>query len=493
MAPALMLAACGMPDDPGTLQKNRPTQGDGTVFSGYGSAEVRWLDAHDGRVRVWYAMTGEHSPPQADTRPADGIPDFVALVADTADRVFTDLEDRGFRLPLSDRDDIPLADDGGSGAFDIYLVNFRRADGLYFVEGCTGTEPATCVGYIAIKNTFARSGYSSVEEGVTVLVSHETFHAVQAAYAHPLPLWFSEGTATWYQEVFDPSQQDFDRLVTEFYRHPGRALNGNAQGAADLFPYGTAVFPWFISERIDADLPRQWLASVAEGSRAEDVIMDSLGGPQAFGAIFAEFSVVQVATGSRALEGVSPAYAARAPMLPLQPLDGAGDLNWDVEVRPWASATGSLQRPRSLDLQVRPLEGWPAPPWMGVLDPTAVPMLQVVEPGGILTVPASATPLWIALANPDPDRRTAGRLAVRAEGAAAPAPPSPEAPPVEGSGTPPLDGPDTPASAPAQETGCAAVASLDRAAGPRPMLLLVVAVCFSRRRRSVGGLTASRG
>lgn len=473
---ALALTSCStdLHDHDGLVQKIRPTIGDSSVFDGYGDEPALFVDSEDGRVRVWYVENGPHRTSSVDENPADGVPDFVQTVADTADAVYISITDNGFLAPIEDTSVPGQDNDGGSSAFDIYVVDFQRADGLFFAEGCLPGEPVRCTGYFAIKNGFGRSGYASDEEAITVLVSHEYFHAVQAAYNADLPGWWSEGTATWHEEYFEPSQNDFERLATTFFEAPGRALNGNTQGTTDTFAYGTGVFPFFLEQTLGVQVIVDIFDRISINTPVEDAIIEAVEASAPFDETFAEFTAWTIATGDRTIEGFGYPQADEFPAIDATSLDGANDLNWDTELRTWASQIAEIERPRDISLSVRPLEGWPLTPLLVVVDPTTPGEWAVVREGETLNIPASSQPVYAALLNADPAERTAGRLAIRAAVAVTPDDPG------DGSTEVPDDGEPAPSPAPDDSSGCSATSP----AGSRGtmMLLGVLAVLLRRRR-----------
>ena len=477
---ALTLTSCStdLHDHDGLLQKIRPTIGDSSVFDGYGDEPALFVDSDDGRVRVWYVENGPHRTSSLDENPADGIPDFVQTVADTADAVYISITDDGFLAPLEDTSVSGQDNDGGSSAFDIYIVDFQRADGLFFREGCLPGEPVRCTGYFAIKNGFGRSGYASDEEAITVLVSHEYFHAVQAAYNADLPGWWSEGTATWHEEYFEPSQNDFERLATTFFEAPGRALNGNTQGTTDTFAYGTGVFPFFLEQTLGVQVIVDIFDRIAINTPVEAAIMEAVEASAPFDETFAEFTAWTIATGDRTIEGFGYPQAAEFPAIDATSLDGTRDLNWDTELRTWASQIAEIERPRDISLSVRPLEGWPLTPLLVVVDPTTPGEWAVVREGEILNIPANGQPVYAALLNADPDERTAGRLAIR--GATINTPDEPG----DGSTESPAEVELIPLPSADDSSGCSSVLG----SGSRGMMVWsgVLAVLLRRRRKLAG-------
>lgn len=204
--------------------------------------------------RIWYVLSSEDAVVPQDLAPADGVPDLVAHIADTADsvhRLFVD--SMGFRPPLRDSDYVVDTLAGGDSKFDFYLKHFGVGDGSYIRDGCLAPM-STCYGYVEIENDFDNSNYPSLEIAADVLVSHEYFHAIQAAYNSDADAKWSEGSAVWAEEKFNPEQDDFERLIASFLLRPWRPFDRAAGAAFDGWAYGAALWPWFLDERFGEEL-----------------------------------------------------------------------------------------------------------------------------------------------------------------------------------------------------------------------------------------------
>jgi hypothetical protein len=188
-----------------------------------------------GAVVVHYTTVGVNAV-LADDVDGSGVPDFVEEVAAVGDDVLGRLADHGFRPPLGDGGS---DDDGGDERIDVYLANFvGGSDGLFVVEDCTD-QPFHCAGFIGMENDFAGFSYPSVELAIRVLVSHELFHAVQSAYD-------SDQLAVWHE--------DFERLVAGFLSKPFRPFERSVGGFGDAYPYGAAMWPYFLDQRHGGDI-----------------------------------------------------------------------------------------------------------------------------------------------------------------------------------------------------------------------------------------------
>lgn len=206
----------------------------------------QWYARPGGRVRVHYVTTSTDAVPAADLD-ASGVPDFVEEVAQRGDESLARFAALGFRAP---RTDGML---GGDDRLDIYVRDLAGADGSFGVDSCTDT-PFTCVGYVTMENDFAGYNYPSLSLAIRILTSHELFHAVQEAYDSDQPIAWSEGTAVWAEEVVFPEQSDFENLVAAFQAKPFRPFDRAGAGFGDLYPYGAALWPYFLEAHVGAGM-----------------------------------------------------------------------------------------------------------------------------------------------------------------------------------------------------------------------------------------------
>lgn len=224
---------------------------------------VESLASPSGEFRVHYTRMGTHAVASADTD-GSGVPDTVERVARLYDEVLAYYRGRGFRAPVTDAD---LLDNGGDGAFDVYLVDFNRsADGAYRREACRQDKPAICSGYMVQENDFFGYGYPSVEVAERVVGSHELFHAVQAAYDAEQGSLLAEGTAVWASEQFDAALPDFESQIRGYFQNTDRSLDKPLPGPVDPFSYGSAIYFQYLSERLGMDVIRELLEATEDGA-----------------------------------------------------------------------------------------------------------------------------------------------------------------------------------------------------------------------------------
>lgn len=282
----------------GAAQAARPAlQGEAT----YGVA--------GGSILVHYATGGEDAPPAADGD-GDGVPDFVAEVAATAEDALTRLLAMGFRRPIAD------GAEGGDGRIDFYLRNMINADGNAAVESCTGVR---CAGYASTENDFVGFRYPSITEAIRSVVPHELFHLVQMAYAAGQTASWSEGSAVWaVEELYGAGNSDFERFLPSFLTKSYRPFERSAGGFSDAYPYGASLWSYFLSHRFDnALLVESWQASeTAEFLAAIDASLARRG--SSLEAAFLEMTQWNWFTGARSAGGAYP-DASAWPQVPVEP------------------------------------------------------------------------------------------------------------------------------------------------------------------------------
>lgn len=262
-----------------------------------------------GSVLVHYATTGGDAAPTTDGD-GDGVPDFVAEVAQTADSALARFAALGFRRPLSD------GAEGGDGRIDFYLRDLNNADGSAGTDRCVGNR---CVGFATTENDFVGYSYSSITEGIRSVIPHELFHLVQMSYAAGQPNAWAEGSAVWaVEELYGTGNSDFERFLPTFLTKSFRPLERPAGGFGDGYPYGAALWSYFLTHRHDTALMVEaWQAS--ETATFLDAIDAALARRSTtVAAEFTEMTQWNWFTGDRATGGGYP-DASTWPQVPLEP------------------------------------------------------------------------------------------------------------------------------------------------------------------------------
>jgi hypothetical protein len=271
------------------------------VLAGEGS-----FGAAGGQTVVHYATTGADAVPMADAD-TNGVPDFVDEVAATAEDAVEHYLALGFRRPLDD------GARGNDGRIDIYLRNLNGADGSAGTDGCTADR---CIGFVAAENDYAGYSYPTVTEGIRSVIPHELFHLVQYAYSNTQSSSWTEGSAVWATEnLYGDGNGDFERFLSSFVTRSFRPFERAIGGFGDGYPYGAALWPYFLEQRYGVDtVVATWAGCetanfLDAGNRA---IGTSDGG---LDQAWIEFTRWNAFTGPRAARGMYP-KAATWPVVP---------------------------------------------------------------------------------------------------------------------------------------------------------------------------------
>ncbi len=254
--------------------------------------------------RIHYTTAGEHQVPAGDGD-GDGTPDHVQALADIYEAALSTYLGLGFRAPVSDEN---VANNGGDGRFDVYLVDFaRNADGAYRAERCEG---AICSGYMVQENDFIGYGYPSVAVANKTVASHELFHAIQAAYDVDQGAVYSEGTAVWASERFDASLRDLEGFAFGYLDNAATPLDSGRGGPVDSFTYGAGIFFEYLTERFSGELVHAIVEATADDVDEDAYWFDALSDllvaeGSTFADAFTEFSTWTLMTGRRADPGRS--------------------------------------------------------------------------------------------------------------------------------------------------------------------------------------------
>lgn len=234
----------------------RPTDtASGLMWRFQNTDVVESFGVDGGSFKVHFTRAGTNAVPATDSDDS-GVPDFVEVVATSYEEVGALYHGPlGYRRPVSDG---TIANNGGDGRFDVYLIDFARAaDGAFRVDQCPPSSPTRCIGYVVQENDFAGYGYPNTTVANRILSSHEYFHAVQGAYDDDQNVVVSEGTAVWATERFDPSTSDLENFVRGYLERPDRSIDSAPPGPVPAFAYGSGLFFKFLTERKDEVILRK--------------------------------------------------------------------------------------------------------------------------------------------------------------------------------------------------------------------------------------------
>ena len=275
----------------------------GGLFSYSDDDVLTYLDGKGGLVRVHYSSSGPNAAP-LDDLDEDGRPDFPALAAEVGEEallVYT--QTLGLRPPLDDTS-LNVFDDGGSSAIDVYLVDFAgQADGNFSRDNCNAD--GACAGAIIVENDFQGYGYRSVDEALETVVSHELFHAIEAAYVEATPIWVSEGLAVWAERQFAPESRDFLAFASAYLGELDRPFHRPPGGPVPSFAYGVGLWWEFLSIELGLSIAAEYLDALEGQVPDDDAALELLigfieGSGQSLSAFWDRFALYNLATGTRA-------------------------------------------------------------------------------------------------------------------------------------------------------------------------------------------------
>jgi hypothetical protein len=265
--------------------------------------------APSGQTLVHYATTGVDAVPMADAD-SNAVPDFVDEVAATAEDAVEHYLALGFRRPLDD------GARGGDGRIDIYLRNLNAADGNAGTDGCTA---AHCIGFVSAENDYAGYSYPTVTEGIRSVIPHELFHLVQYAYSNTQSSSWTEGSAVWATEnLYGDGNSDFERFLTSFVTRSFRPFERAIGGFGDGYPYGAALWPYFLEQRYGIDAVVATWAGCETAGFLDATNSASGASDGGLDAAWIEFTRWNAFTGPRAARGMYP-KAATWPVVPREP------------------------------------------------------------------------------------------------------------------------------------------------------------------------------
>ena len=179
-----------------------------------------------GEFKVHWVTVSSDAPDLADNSPANGIPDYVDLVATRADDSQM-VENGTLGWPAAKSDG---ARGGGDGLTDIYLADICGPGACLFgyaaaddFSGECGLPPFKCFAYLVLDDDYAEfTEYPEPDIPLQVTAAHEYNHILQFAIDSEQDGWMFEATAIWVEEQVFP---DGRRLA--LLRGPlGRASRG---------------------------------------------------------------------------------------------------------------------------------------------------------------------------------------------------------------------------------------------------------------------------
>ncbi|PWB74723.1 hypothetical protein C3F09_03280 [candidate division GN15 bacterium] len=271
-----------------------------------------------GHFLIHYTTTGTDAVlnPGQDAN-GNGVPDYVETMGMIADSVYQRIiGDMHYPAPPSDG----FYPQGGDSRFDIYVENLSPSFfGLSYLDsvGLGGADSLKATAFMLLDNDYSSiPGYETRPyDAIRVTMAHEYFHAVQfgidvTEQEFPPPpavgRYWMEMSAVWMEEQLYTGINDYYNYLPYFFQVPGRSIQ-QFSNIYDNHPYGSVVFPIFLSETFGQDVVRQiWLRCATFGSgpsflQAAQATIDSLSNhSENWFSIFRRFGLWNYFTGARA-------------------------------------------------------------------------------------------------------------------------------------------------------------------------------------------------
>ena len=238
--------------------------------------EASGLDEmHDnGMFRFHYTTTGSNAVSTADTN-SNAVPDYIEQMSDVFNYVVAvELTMNSFTEPPSDDFYSANNDNGGSGAYDVYVRNagagvYGYVQPEYYANNSGNNEHSSGVievnaftSYMVIRHNY--NGFPNTElEAIKVTAAHEFFHAVQFGYDGWEESWVMEATAVQMEEIVYDDVNDCYQYMSSWFNSPHQSLNLDSQNRW----YGSFIFFEYVNSHLSDEAIREfWEHSITHDS-----------------------------------------------------------------------------------------------------------------------------------------------------------------------------------------------------------------------------------
>lgn len=250
-------------------------------------AEASGLDEtyDNGMFRYHYTTTGSNAVSTADTN-SNSIPDYIEqMSAELNYVVAVELTMNSFTEPPSDDWYSANNDNGGSGAYDVYVRNagggvYGYVQPEYYANNNTGNnehssgvnEVNAFTSYMVMRHNY--NGFPNTElEAIQVTAAHEYFHAVQFGYDGWEENWVTEATAVQFEEIVYDEVNDCYQYMSSWFNSPQQSLNLDSSNRW----YGSFIFFEYVNSHLSDEAIREfWEQSIAHDSYYGDYSVQTL-------------------------------------------------------------------------------------------------------------------------------------------------------------------------------------------------------------------------
>ncbi len=250
-------------------------------------AEASGLDEtyDNGMFRFHYTTTGSNAVSTADTN-SNSIPDYIEqMSAELNYVVAVELTMNSFTEPPSDDWYSANNDNGGSGAYDVYVRNagggvYGYVQPEYYANNNTGNnehssgvnEVNAFTSYMVMRHNY--NGFPNTElEAIQVTAAHEYFHAVQFGYDGWEENWVTEATAVQFEEIVYDEVNDCYQYMSSWFNSPQQSLNLDSSNRW----YGSFIFFEYVNSHLSDEAIREfWEQSITHDSYYGDYSVQTL-------------------------------------------------------------------------------------------------------------------------------------------------------------------------------------------------------------------------
>ncbi|MFH1373154.1 MAG: MXAN_6640 family putative metalloprotease [bacterium] len=295
-----------------------------------------------GLFKLHYTTTGSHAVyrPGEDSD-GDGVPNYIEESAKILDNVYDHvIKTLGYDPPPVDS----FYPSGGDERYDVYFSNlFPGYMGQTYPDEYADGDPMSIrvTSFMELENDYQGiAAYKSRPlDAVRVTAAHEFFHAVQfgidfteseldtANNVEYLRRYWMEMSAVWMEEQVYDGINDYYIYLPYFFEYPRVSIQRHLSDALDYHPYGSVVFPIYLSEKYGPEIIKDiWLRCGDMGGgphflAATELAIDSIEGYpdyRGFAMAFREFALWNFFIGQRVCcspEGVGYSEGLYYPIL----------------------------------------------------------------------------------------------------------------------------------------------------------------------------------
>ena len=228
----------------------------------------------NGKFRFHYTTTGGNAVSTADTN-SNSVPDYIEqMSAELNYVVAVELTFNSFTEPPSDDFYSANNDNGGSGAYDVYVRNagggvYGYVQPEYYANNNGNNEHSSGVNevnaiasYMVLRHNY--SGFGNTElENIQVTAAHEYFHAVQFGYDGWEESWVMEATAVQMEEMVYDDVNDCYQYMSSWFNNPQQPLNLDNSSRW----YGSFIFFEYVNTHLSDEAIREfWEQSITHDS-----------------------------------------------------------------------------------------------------------------------------------------------------------------------------------------------------------------------------------